>query len=171
MLNDSSGVSDPALEPKGAPRIDMSEATPGPIVLWLASRYETIELAQAALDHVCRHRGVPSEDSHWIGIALREAVANAIKHGNRLDASKRVLVSFLGGDGELRIVVGDEGEGFDPLHLADPLAPENQLKTSGRGIFYIKTFMDDVTFSRAEGGGTLLTMRKSLKGDKAKGVE
>jgi len=150
----------------------MSEATPGPIVLWLASRYENIELAQAALDHVCRHRGVPSEDSHWIGIALREAVANAIKHGNRQDPEKRVLVSFLGDDGELRIVVGDEGEGFDPLHLADPLAPENQLKTSGRGIFYIKTFMEDVTFSRAEGGGTLLTMRKNLKADKnAKGVE
>jgi serine/threonine-protein kinase RsbW len=153
-------------------RAETSEATPGPIVLWLASRYENIELAQAALDHVCRHRGVPSEDGHWIGIALREAVANAIKHGNRQDPGKRVLVSFLGENGELRIVVGDEGAGFDPSNLADPLAPENQMKTSGRGIFYIKTFMDEVTFSRAEGGGTVLTMKKSLKSDKnAKGVE
>ena len=172
MLSESSGVSGPDHETSSAPRTDMTETTPGPIVLWLASRYENIELAQAALDHVCRHRGVPSEDAHWIGIALREAVANAIKHGNRQDTEKRVLVSFLGEDGELRIVVGDEGEGFDPAHLADPLAPENQLKTSGRGIFYIKTFMDDVSFSRGEGGGTLLTMKKNLKGDKKpKGVE
>jgi serine/threonine-protein kinase RsbW len=153
-------------------RAETAEANPGPIVLWLASRYENIELAQAALDHVCRHRGVPSEDGHWIGIALREAVANAIKHGNRQDPGKRVLVSFLGENGELRIVVGDEGLGFDPTNLADPLAPENQLKTSGRGIFYIKTFMDEVTFSRGEGGGTILTMKKSLKSDKkVKGVE
>ena len=140
------------------------QGPPGPIVLWLSSRYENIELAQAALDHVCRHRGVSSEDSHWIGIALREAVANAIKHGNRQDAGKRVLVTFKGEDSELQIAIGDEGEGFDPLHLADPLAPENQLKTSGRGIFYIKTFMEDVTFSRAEGGGGAEACRETRAG-------
>lgn len=143
---------------------------PGPIVLWLASRYENIELAQAALDHVCRHAGVPSEDEHWIGIALREAVANAIKHGNRQDSTKKVLVSFRREGDDLLIVVGDEGEGFDPVHIADPLAPENQMKTSGRGIFYIKTFMDDVAFSRGETAGTVLTMRKSLKAQQAKGA-
>lgn len=149
----------------------MTEA-PGPIVLWLSSRYENIELAQAALDHVCRQRSIESEQEHWIGIALREAVANAIKHGNRQDPAKRVLLSISGEGDELKIVVGDEGEGFDAQRLADPLAPENQMKTSGRGIFYIKTFMDDVTFSRGETGGTLLTMRRNLKSDKKmKGAE
>ena len=171
MLKDSRAFEDPDQASAAAFRIVMTETNPGPIVLWLASRYENIELAQAALDHVCRHRGVPSEDGHWIGIALREAVANAIKHGNQQDPTKRVLVSFKGEDGELQIVVGDEGQGFDPNRLADPLAPENQLKTSGRGIFYIKTFMDEVSFSRSESGGTILTMKKNLKADKSKGVE
>jgi len=69
-------------------------------------------------------------------------------------------------------VVGDEGEGFEPDVLADPLAPENQLKTSGRGIFYMKTFMDDIAFSRGEAGGTVLTMRKNLNAESnAKGVK
>jgi serine/threonine-protein kinase RsbW len=144
----------------------------GPIVLWLSSRYENIELAQAALDHFCKERSIGEEEEHWIGIALREAVANAIKHGNRQDPQKRVLLSISGEGDELQIVVGDEGDGFDPQQLADPLAPENQLKTSGRGIFYIKTFMDDVSFSRGEMGGTVLTMKRNLKSEKrTKGAE
>jgi len=140
----------------------MNAAAPNPVVLWMSSRYENIELAQAALAHVCRQRGIDSEMEHWIGMALREAVANAVKHGNRLDAGKRVLVKFDGVGNELTIVIGDEGTGFDPERVSDPLAPENQMKTSGRGIFYIRTFMDDVTFSRGEKGGTVLTMRKDL---------
>ncbi|MEO6325169.1 MAG: ATP-binding protein, partial [Thermoanaerobaculia bacterium] len=79
------------------------------------------------------------------------------------DPQKRVLLSISGHGDELEIVVGDEGAGFDPQQLADPLAPENQLKTSGRGIFYIKTFMDDVSFSRGDAGGTVLTMKRNLK--------
>lgn len=150
----------------------MPAAAPGPIVLWLSSRYENIELAQAALAHVCRLRGIDSEMEHWIGMAMREAVANAVKHGNRLDPDKRVLVRLESAGDDLTIVIGDEGGGFDPERISDPLAPENQLKTSGRGIFYIKTFMDDVTFSRGEGGGTVLTMRKDLsKRGNAKGEE
>lgn len=134
----------------------------GPIVLWMASRYENIELAQAALDQLCRTMGVDADEEHWIGIALREAVANAIKHGNGQDAAKRVFLSLASEGQVLTIVVGDEGDGFDPARLADPLAPENQLKTSGRGIFYIKAFMDDVAFARGEGGGTILTMKRDL---------
>lgn len=141
----------------------MTDSAPGPIVLWLSSRYENIELVQAALTHVCRQRGIDSEMEHWIGMALREAVANAVKHGNRLDPEKRVLVKFDGSADEMVFVIGDEGGGFDLEGVSDPLAPENQMKTSGRGIFYIRTFMDDVSFSRGEGGGTVLTMRKDLK--------
>lgn len=148
----------------------MPAKAPGPIVLWLSSRYENIELAQAALAHVCRLRGIDGEMEHWIGMAMREAVANAVKHGNRLDPDKRVLVKLESAGDDLTIVVGDEGGGFDPERISDPLAPENHLKTSGRGIFYIRTFMDDVSFSRGEGGGTVLTMRKDLsKRGNAKG--
>lgn len=136
---------------------------PGPIVMWLSSRYENIELAEAALEHVCRLKGVDGETEHWIGMALREAVANAIKHGNRQDTGKRVLLKFTCEGDDLTIDVGDEGEGFDPLRVADPLATENQMRTSGRGIFYMKTFMDRVAFTRGETGGTVLSMTKNLK--------
>jgi serine/threonine-protein kinase RsbW len=132
------------------------------MVLWLASRYESIEIAHAALDQLCRSLGIDADEEHWMGIALREAMANAIKHGNRQDSGKRVFLSLAAEGPVVTIVVGDEGEGFDTARLADPLAPENQMKTSGRGIFYMKTFMDDVTFARGEAGGTILTMKRDL---------
>ncbi len=143
-----------------------------PIVLWLSSRYSNIELADALLAQVCRDRGVTEEARHWISMALREALANAIKHGNRQDPGKRVLVTFGGDDGTLAIEVGDEGAGFSPEEIADPLAAENQMKTSGRGIFYMRTFMDEVAFTRGETGGTLLTLKKRLDTiSKRKGAE
>ena len=143
-----------------------------PIVLWLSSRYSNIELADALLAQVCRDRGVTEEARHWISMALREALANAIKHGNRQDPEKRVLVTFGGDDGTLAIEVGDEGAGFSPEEIADPLAAENQMKTSGRGIFYMRTFMDEVAFTRGETGGTLLTLKKRLDTiSKRKGAE
>jgi serine/threonine-protein kinase RsbW len=148
-----------------------SSVSPGPIVLWLSSRYENLELGQAVLEYVCRLRGIENDAEHWIGVALREALANAIKHGNRQDPERRVMLSLGGSADDLEIVVGDEGEGFETAAVADPLAPENQMKTSGRGIFYMKTFMDDVTFSRGARGGTVLTMRKHLGGDQRKGVQ
>lgn len=148
----------------------MSIPTPGPIVLWLSSRYENLELAQAVLEHVCKVRGIGTDAEHWMGVALREALANAIKHGNRQDPAKRVYLSLGGGANAIEIVVGDEGEGFEATTVADPLAPENQMKTSGRGIFYMKTFMDEVTFSRGENGGTLLSMKKKLEPGPQKGV-
>ncbi len=92
----------------------MTDASPCPIVLWLSSRYENIELANAVLGHVCKYMGAPEETEHWIGMALREALANAIKHGNRQDPSKRVLLSFGCEGGVLKVVIGDEGAGFDP---------------------------------------------------------
>ena len=143
----------------------MNVPPPGPIVLWLSSRYENLELAQAVLEHVCKERGIEADAEHWMGVALREALANAIKHGNRGNPDKRVYLSIGGEGDELKIVVGDEGDGFEPDAIADPLAPENQLKTSGRGIFYMKTFMDDITFTRGQSGGTVLTMRKNLKAE------
>jgi len=144
----------------------MTSTPAGPIVLWLSSRFENIELAQAALDHVCRLNEASEEAEHWIGMALREAVANAIKHGNRQDAKKRVYLSFETAGDDVTIVIGDEGGGFDPARLADPLATENQMKTSGRGIFYIKSFMDEVSFAADARGGTVLTMKRNLKRSK-----
>jgi serine/threonine-protein kinase RsbW len=97
---------------------------------------------------------------------VRESVINAIKHGNREDYGKLVTVEFtfapLDDPRELVVRVLDQGEGFDPDEVADPLAPENILKSSGRGIFFMRSFMDDVTLTRASGGGMEVRMVKKL---------
>lgn len=108
------------------------------------------------------------ETRHWILMALREALANAIKHGNGQDLAKRVHLEMDVTAATLKIRIQDEGVGFDPEEVEDPLAPENRLKTSGRGIFYMKTFMDDVRFRQLEGGGMEILLTKKLEKKKEK---
>ena len=134
----------------------------------LSSRFENIELAQHLCGKLLDGRDVPEETKHWLLMALREALANAIKHGNRQDTSKRIHLEMDVVGENLRISIRDEGEGFDPGAVDDPLAPENRLKTSGRGIFYMKTFMDDVRFRRLEGGGMEIVLTKNLGSGKEK---
>ncbi|HEX8170688.1 MAG TPA: ATP-binding protein [Thermoanaerobaculia bacterium] len=132
------------------------------IEITISSRFENIELVQVIAEHLCENAGVDEDGSHWIGMAVREAVANAIKHGNKLDVKKKVFATFDLHDKELEITISDEGQGFDPEKVSDPLNPQNLMKTSGRGIFYMKTFMDQVSYSFAPGGGTSLVMTKNL---------
>ncbi len=96
-------------------------------------------------------------------MAVREATVNAVLHGNRYDPAKRVTVSFESTAEALTIAVRDEGPGLDPATLPDPLAPENLLKQSGRGIFLIRTFMDEIHF-RNLSPGTEITMIKFVRG-------
>ena len=131
------------------------------IEITISSRFENIELVQVIAEHLCESAGMDDDGSHWIGMAVREGVANAIKHGNRLDYRKRVFATFQLESDELEIMIEDEGEGFDPGSVSDPLNPQNLMKTSGRGIFYMRTFMDSVEY-RFEGKGTVLRMRKQL---------
>jgi serine/threonine-protein kinase RsbW len=130
------------------------------------STFEMIDLVQVVSDHVCRLVGLDEDSQHWVGVAVRESVINAIKHGNRHDIEKVVLVEFsaVPSDTPTKLVVSiqDQGDGFDPDHLADPLAPENLLKSSGRGIFFMRSFMDDVTLRRRPEGGMEVRMVKSL---------
>src|SRR6202035_3084344 len=112
----------------------------------LSSRFENIEMAQHLCGKLLEEEKISDETRHWILMALREALANAIKHGNAQDMGKRVHLEMEVVDDTLQIRVRDEGSGFDPRGVADPLAPENRLKTSGRGIFYMKTFMDEIAF-------------------------
>jgi serine/threonine-protein kinase RsbW len=139
--------------------------------LTIGSRFENIELVQMTVDEVLRERGVPEDARHWIGLAVREAVANAIKHGNRLDPGKRVDIAVAFEDAGIEIRVADEGEGFDPDRVEDPLAPENRLRPAGRGIFYMRKFMDEVGYSFGPGGGTVVTLRKNLSASPAAGPE
>jgi serine/threonine-protein kinase RsbW len=132
------------------------------IEITVSSRFENIELVQVIAEHLCENAGVDEDGSHWIGMAVREAVANAIKHGNKLDVQKKVHASFELSGLDLEITISDEGAGFDPAKVSDPLNPQNLMKTSGRGIFYMKTFMDEVHYSFRTGGGTSLVMTKNL---------
>jgi serine/threonine-protein kinase RsbW len=132
------------------------------IEITISSRFENIELVQVIAEHLCENAGVDEDGSHWIGMAVREAVANAIKHGNKLDVTKKVFAIFTLEELELEITISDEGAGFDPEKVSDPLNPQNLMKTSGRGIFYMKTFMDQVHYSFTPGGGTSLVMKKNL---------
>lgn len=132
------------------------------IEITISSRFENIELVQVIAEHLCENAGVDEDGSHWIGMAVREAVANAIKHGNKLDVRKRVHAQFDLHGPELTISISDEGEGFDPTQVSDPLNPQNLMKTSGRGIFYMRTFMDEVHYTFEPGGGTSLVMTKNL---------
>jgi len=128
------------------------------------SLFDMIDLVQAVSDQLAKHLGLDEDSQHWVGVAVRESVTNAIKHGNKGDPSKLVTVEFVmkpaASPCELAVRVRDRGEGFDPDALPDPLAPENLLKASGRGIFFMRNFMDDVQIARAVGGGMEVRMVK-----------
>jgi serine/threonine-protein kinase RsbW len=130
------------------------------------SAFDMLDFVQVVSDYIGRMAGLDEDSLHWVSVAVRECVVNAIKHGNRNDESKRVIVEFSPvpphDPEELVIRVEDEGEGFDPGELADPLAPENILKSSGRGIFLIRNFMDDVQLQRGKHRGMEIRMVKKV---------
>jgi serine/threonine-protein kinase RsbW len=134
--------------------------------LAIGSRFENIELVQVVLKDCLERLGMDEDARHWIDIAVREAVANAIKHGNEQDPHKQVEVDLSLDEETLTIQVQDEGHGFDPSRIDDPLAPENLLKPTGRGIFYMKSFMDAIEYGARPGGGTVVTLRKRVAGAK-----
>jgi len=137
------------------------------VCLEFHSTYEMLDFVQVASDHLGRVSGLDDEALHWVGVAVRESVINAIKHGNSGDERKHVYVEFTPIDGQrpsgIQIRVRDEGPGFDPDALPDPLAPENMLKSSGRGIFLIRSFMDDVRLTRVPQGGMEVRMTKRVE--------
>jgi serine/threonine-protein kinase RsbW len=125
-----------------------------------------LDFVQVASDHLGRLAGLDDEALHWVGVAVRESVVNAIKHGNKGDEHKHVYVEFtpleVGRPAGIVIRVRDEGPGFDPEAVSDPLAPENLLKSSGRGIFLIRSFMDEMVLQRAPQGGMEVVMVKRV---------
>jgi serine/threonine-protein kinase RsbW len=130
------------------------------------SAFDMLDFVQVVCDHVGRMSGLDEDALHWVGVAVRESVINAIKHGNGNDEQKRVFVEFTplhAGPPGLSIRVRDEGPGFDPECLPDPLAPENMLKASGRGIFLIRNFMDEMRLQRAPEGGMEMVMVKRVQ--------
>jgi len=117
-------------------------------------------------DRLSAMAGMEEDAMHWVSVAVRESVINAIKHGNKEDRAKHVTVEFLLSPREqpreFIVQVLDQGIGFDPEEVANPLDAENMLKSSGRGIFFMKSFMDDVTMARRPEGGMSVRMLKKL---------
>ncbi len=134
--------------------------------LKIHSVFEMLDLVQLVSDRMGQMAGLDEDAVHWVGVAVRESVINAIKHGNRLDEAKSVIIEFsfvpAAVPTELIVRVIDEGEGFEPDLIADPLAPENMLKSSGRGIFFMRSFMDDVSLHKMPDGGMEVRMVKKL---------
>ncbi|MGI9108089.1 MAG: ATP-binding protein [Pyrinomonadaceae bacterium] len=128
--------------------------------LTLPSRIESIAEAANTADEVAGRLGLSEEAAFGLDMAVREAVTNAVLHGNRQDESKFVEVAFIDAGGELVVTVRDCGTGFDPTAVDDPTAEQNLLKTSGRGILFMRTFMDTVEWSPHPEGGTIVRMTK-----------
>jgi serine/threonine-protein kinase RsbW len=128
--------------------------------LTLPSRVEAVNEAAAAIATVLGRAGIDEDAAFGIDMAFREAVTNAVLHGNKQDESKLVRVTVKSSPDWLEISVRDQGKGFDPVAIPDPTAAENIMKTAGRGIFFMRNFMDEVDWSIQPDGGTLVRMTK-----------
>jgi len=132
------------------------------IRLRFPSKLYFVDIGQEAIQKMLEHFMVLNDEVFWISLAIREGLINAVKHGNKFDESKYVeLMVELQGD-MLRIEILDEGKGFKIKDIPNPLDEENLLKPSGRGIFYIRSFMDHVSFSKTESIGTKIVMEKKV---------
>ncbi len=130
--------------------------------LSLESRFESIEIAERALVDLFGEAGIGGDEEYWILTALREAIANAIRHGHYGRPEESVRVDYRVEADRVSITVVDQGDGFDSAVIPDPRDAENLLKPCGRGIFYMRRFMDEVTFRRGPGGGTMVCMNRKL---------
>ena len=132
--------------------------------LVLASRFENIEVAERVLVDLCQRARCSEDEEYWLVTALREAVANAVRHGNKQDPDAVVRVAYEIEDFTITIRVEDEGAGFDPADIPDPTDPENLLRPNGRGIFYMQQFMNRVEFTPRPEGGMAVVMVRDLEG-------
>ncbi len=136
----------------------------------LESSLESVNKAEQAARDIAVKTGFDEEEIDRIAMSVREATVNAVLHGNQYDPKKRVTIAFESTPESLSVAVRDEGKGLDPGIIPDPLAPENLLKQSGRGIFLIRAFMDEVRF-RSMDPGTEITLIKRVRGNDPDGKE
>ena len=129
----------------------------------LDSTLETVDSAEQAASRFATEAGFDDDEVMRIAMAVREAAVNAVLHGNAYDPGKKVSLDFERTGGDLVITIRDQGQGLDPEKIPDPLAAENLLKTSGRGIFLIRSFMDEVHISPSQ-TGTEIKLIKHVPG-------
>jgi serine/threonine-protein kinase RsbW len=128
----------------------------------LESNLKNVEVAEEITRRVSVTAGFEEDEQHRIEMAVHESMINAIWHGNKNDSSKSVWLQFKIYPDRLEIRVRDQGNGFDPNHIPDPLETDNLLNVSGRGIFLIRAFMDEFRVENINGAGTEVTMIKRL---------
>jgi serine/threonine-protein kinase RsbW len=128
----------------------------------LDSTLESVDKVEELVIQEAAKAGFEEDDQHQIGMAVRECAVNAVVHGNRYNKNKRVHLEIQRSSQGLTVTIGDEGDGFSLSSLPDPLAPENLLKQSGRGLLLIRAFMDDFDLHPREGGGTEVKLVKNL---------
>jgi serine/threonine-protein kinase RsbW len=136
----------------------------------LDSSLETIDNAEEKATRIATELGFADEEIMQISMAVREAAVNAVLHGNAYAPDKKVILAFERTGGDLIITIQDQGRGMDLSKIPNPLAPENLLKTSGRGIFLMRSFMDVVEI-RPTATGTELKLIKHVHGPTAGGKE
>ncbi len=130
------------------------------IELSIDSKLEFVDMVSSVTKSVTAKLGFPEDDASWVELAVHEAVINAITHGNKNQEEKQVDVRFVVESNGLTVYVRDRGEGFDPSTLPDPLDPNNLLNPTGRGIFYMRTFMDEVEYTIHPEGGSIVRLAK-----------
>lgn len=129
----------------------------------LDSTLQSIDIAETVAASFARLAGTSTKARAGLVLAVREIVANAVIHGNRFDVSRKVLLEVRRSETQLAIVVSDEGEGFDPNRVADPLSPEGLLRSSGRGLLLARWLMDELHVEAGDVNGTRITLVKYLR--------
>lgn len=128
------------------------------------SRVENVEVVEDLVRRFSRDAGFGEDDEYFIGLAVREIAINAIKHGNRLDPSKKVSLRLSQNTGSIIVEVSDEGEGFQLENVPDPHEPANQERRSGRGLAITLAITDEFLVNRNVPHGTHIRMVKTLPG-------
>jgi serine/threonine-protein kinase RsbW len=126
----------------------------------LDSTLDSVDVAEESVMREARELGFDEDEQHRIGMSVRECMVNAVVHGNRYNARKKVHLTISRGADRLTVIIADEGEGFDMNNLPDPLANENLLRHSGRGLLLIQAFMDEFQIRAREPKGTEVKMVK-----------
>jgi serine/threonine-protein kinase RsbW len=152
-------VGRPLPRPVSAEGTGLPDSTTSRVSLTLSSSLESVDTVEQTAEDFAARAGFDEDTVPNIAMAVREATVNAVLHGNAYNPAKRITVSFEANSDALVVRVIDQGPGLDPSNLPDPLAPENILRGSGRGIFLIRAFMDEVHFRQLH-PGTELTLIK-----------
>lgn len=134
----------------------------GPIDTFLESSLDTVDYAEDAVLKIAKDAGLAEEARYELGMAVREIMTNAVVHGNRYSLNKKVHLVVRLEHNSVLVKIGDEGDGYAPEGQPDPLADENLLNQSGRGMMIVRAFVDEVSVTSEPHRGTEVTLRKFL---------